>query len=137
MPTVNDKGSIGVAKAISDLLGQAYYVFLPFDGSSPVDLVVANAAMVLRRVQVKYRIIEWNMLRIPLSSVTNGNRKPIDLSKLDGWAVYCPDTDKMYYAPNRKIEPGAKMAENTTNIFAAISQHSLGELSRRGAVVAC
>jgi hypothetical protein len=96
--TVNDKGAIGVAKAVSDLLGLGFYVFLPFDGSSPVDLVVADAKMVMRRLQVKYRTLnKWGSIEVPMSSVVNGKRIPMDLSKIDGWAIYCPETNEVYY----------------------------------------
>lgn len=104
--TVNDKGSIGVAKAVADLLHKRYYAFLPFDGSSPVDLVIANKAMTLKRLQVKYREPvkrSPTSLCIPLYSVVNGKMIPIDLSKIDGWAIYCPTTDKVYYINKRLI----------------------------------
>ena len=97
MATVNDKGSIGVAMTVADLLRQGYYVFLPFDGSSPVDLIVANREMLTKRLQVKYRVVENRKLRIPLSSVVNGKRVPIKFDKIDEWAVYCPNNDQMYY----------------------------------------
>lgn len=106
--TVNDKGSIGVAKVVADLLSQGFYVFLPFDGSSPVDLVVADKSMRLRRLQIKYRIVERGMIRIPLSSVVNGTRVPIDLSKIDGWAVYSPDANRVYYISARSFGPHQK-----------------------------
>lgn len=98
MHNVNDKGAIGVARIVADLISKEYSVFLPFDGSSPVDIVVANKAMVLRRIQAKYRKLnQYGSIPIRLESIVNRKTVPIDRSKVDGYAVYCPDNDKIYY----------------------------------------
>lgn len=104
MRTVNDKGSIGVAKVLSDLLSKDYFVFMPFDGASPVDLVVADKRMNLRRLQIKYRVLNrYGSIGILLSSVVNGKTVPIDVTKIDGWAIYCPQTDLVYYVSLSQI----------------------------------
>jgi PD-(D/E)XK endonuclease len=98
MSTVNDRGAIGTAKIISDLLSRGYSVFLPFDGASPVDIIVANKEMQLCRVQAKYRKIDKSgSIGVSLESVVNRKRIKIDKSKVDAYAIYCPDTSLVYY----------------------------------------
>lgn len=106
--TVNDKGAIGAAKVVSDLLEKGYYVFLPFDGASPIDIVAANKEMSLRRIQIKYRKITMDKLDVPLASVVNGKVVPNDLSKIDAWAIYCPDNNKIYYVAKTQLESNIK-----------------------------
>jgi hypothetical protein len=99
-PNVNRKGDVGTAKTAADLIFQGYDVFLPFSGSCPVDLVAADRTQRLRRFQVKYRSADRRgYIAVRLCSIVNGRMVPIDLSKIDGWAVYCPDTDHVYYVP--------------------------------------
>lgn len=101
--TTNEKGAIGVAMTTADLVSRRYYVFLPVDGSYPVDLIVGDAAMRLCRLQVKYRDGSDGRLAIRQSSVVNGVRVPIDRAKIDGWAVYCPQSRFVYYVPLRAV----------------------------------
>jgi len=106
--TVNAKGSVGVARVVADMIERGYEAFLPFDGSSSVDLVVADTAMNLRRLQVKYRTPNRSgSLDVYLSSVVNGKRKKMDIGRIDGWAIFCPDTDTVYYVPKNKVQAAA------------------------------
>lgn len=100
---VNQKGDIGLVKVIADLTGKGYVCFLPISGSCAVDLVVANAAMELRRLQIKYRNLENGTLVIGMNTVINGVKVPIDSDKIDGWAIYCPETDEVYYVAKSDV----------------------------------
>lgn len=101
---VNQKGVVGLVKVMSDLVSKQYEVFTPTSDFSPVDLVVASSAMELRRMQVKYREPDkQNALFVSLDSVVNGHRVPVDLSKIDCWAIYCPQTDEVYYVLREEI----------------------------------
>jgi len=97
--TVNNKGDIGVARAVADLVARGYVVYLPFSGAGAVDLIVADKCESLRRLQVKYRALDRGHVSIKLNTVINGRATPIDRGKIDGWAVYCPNVDGVYYVP--------------------------------------
>jgi len=99
MANVNQKGVIGLVKVTADLVTRGFEVFTPISDACPVDLIAANDAMTLRRIQVKYRepSARDHVLFVSLDSVVNGRRVPINLSLLDGWAIYCPQTEKVYY----------------------------------------
>lgn len=64
---VNQKGDIGLAKVLADLTAKLYPCFVPLSGSCAVDLVVADAQMDLKRLQVKYRNLENDVLVIPFT----------------------------------------------------------------------
>lgn len=101
--TTNQKGTIGLVKVITDLTVRGYETFTPTSDASPVDVVVADSSFSIKRLQVKYREpctqSSVPLLVIGAFSVVNGKKIPIDLSKIDGWAVYSPLTDKVYYIP--------------------------------------
>jgi hypothetical protein len=123
-----DKGSIGVAAVISSLLSNGYEVFLPFDGASSVDLIVANEQMDLKRVQVKYRkLLSNNTFLIPLQSVVNGKRVHIDRNKIDGYAIYCPEVKLVYYVSIRDFvgQSSLTLSLNTNNPTARLANKYL------------
>jgi hypothetical protein len=98
--TTNDKGNIGLAKAIGDITVKGYQVFLPLTDTSILDVVIASKDLTIKKLQVKYVKLNHNgSMKIPLESVVNGKRVLNDFSKVDGFAVYCPDNDTMYYVP--------------------------------------
>jgi hypothetical protein len=94
----NKKGDIGLANVILDVTNKGYFLFLPFSDTTHVDLVIADTYMKLYRVQVKYiSINKHGVLDVVTSGVVNGKKVPIDLSKIDIWAIYCPQTNEIYY----------------------------------------
>jgi len=100
----NEKGDIGLAAVIADVVKMGFFVFLPFSDRTHVDLIIADKNMKTQRVQIKY--ITTNMhgvLEIVMSSVVNGKKVPVDLSKTDIWAIYCPNTDKTYYVTTLEL----------------------------------
>jgi len=96
---VNEKGNIGLIKAMADLYSKGYHCFTPFDDHSPVDLIVLDKTGQTRRLQVKYRSLDKKRNHYELSarSVVNGKSIPIDRNLIDGWAVYLADEDKVIY----------------------------------------
>lgn len=103
----NKKGDIGLVKTMSDLVSKGYFIFTPLSDTTCVDLVVANDSMTLKKLQVKYCSLTNGRMCISTSTVVNGKKIPIDLSKIDIWALYCPDNDKVYYL-DTKILVGKK-----------------------------
>lgn len=103
----NKKGNIGLAKVLSELIERGYNCFLPFTDTTCVDLIVGNSIMELKRVQIKYRKKNSRgVMDVPLETVVNGKRIPIDRSKIDYFIVYCPDNNKIYYIELSTIPNG-------------------------------
>ena len=120
----NEKGDIGLAKVIADLTTKGFFVFLPFSDRTHVDLIVADKNMKTQRVQIKYITVDKKgVLQIVTSSVVNGKKIPVDLSKTDIWAIFCPDTNEIYYVST--IELLGKKALNL-RISAPKNNQSLG-----------
>lgn len=100
----NKKGDIGLANVILDITNKGFFTFLPFSDTTHVDLIIADDAMKTQRVQVKYISTgKTGALTIPMSTVINGKRIPVDLSKIDIWAIYCPDTKEIYYVSSAEL----------------------------------
>ena len=94
----NEKGDIGLASVIADVIKKGFFVFLPFSDRTHVDLIIADKNMKTQRAQIKYITVnKTGVLQIVTSNVVNGKKVPVDLSKTDIWAIYCPDTDNVYY----------------------------------------
>ncbi len=100
---VNEKGQIGLIKVMADLAEKGYECFVPLHDYSAVDLIVLNSEYIPRRLQVKYRTLINGKIQIPFSSVVNGKRIPINRSAIDGWAVYCPENNKIAYVDKNDI----------------------------------
>lgn len=100
----NEKGNIGLAKVICELVKNRYSCFLPFTDTTCVDLIVGNHLMETKRIQVKYRQKNnRGIIDVPLETVVNGKKIPIDRTKIDCYIIYCPDNDKIYYVELKNI----------------------------------
>jgi hypothetical protein len=98
--TTNQKGYIGLSAVIKDLSSRGLEVFLPVHDYSAVDLLVMNESGIVKRLQVKYREARNGSVVVPLTSVVNGKHIKIDKTRIDGWAVYVPELDKVVYVPS-------------------------------------
>ena len=96
---VNHKGYVGLTRVIADLAARGFEVFLPQHDYSAVDLIVLDDIGMARRVQVKYRASVNGVVTIPLNTVINGKKHRIDLNRLDGWAIYVPEHERILYVP--------------------------------------
>src|SRR5262249_2082065 len=76
----------------------------------PFDLVLVNADCVLKRVQVRYATRKRHniilKLRNSYSSSGGCKTRALDRAKIDGFAISCPDTDRVYYINTYEIPPG-------------------------------
>lgn len=96
----NVKGVIGLTQVVADLANKELGIFLPIADTDVIDLIAVNAAGLVKRMQVKYRAKEaTGCLVVPVDTVINGKKRPIDRSKLDLFGVFCPDNNKVYYVP--------------------------------------
>lgn len=98
------KGNIGLAKVLCKLVELGHSCFLPLTDTTCVDLIVMNDKAELKRIQIKYRKLnKKGAIDVPLETVVNGKKIPIDRTKIDYYIVYCPDNEKMYYVELKSI----------------------------------
>lgn len=100
---VNEKGSVGLIEVIRDLTKKGYECFTPLHDYSKIDLIAVDNQFNTIRLQVKYRTTYRDKIEIGFNSVVNGKKIPIDLSAIDGWAIYCPELDKVVYVNKKEI----------------------------------
>lgn len=96
-----DKGDVGVAKALADLVGKGYQVLLPLTEHAPFELVAYREGC-FQRVQVKYRsMTAAGSVEVTFESVWSDrhgvHNRPVDKTEIDLFCIYCPDTDVCYY----------------------------------------
>lgn len=101
---VNEKGAMGLIEVIRDLTKKGYECFTPIHDYSRVDLIALDINKNPLRLQVKYRTRFRNNIEIGFHTVVNGKKVPIDLSAIDGWAVYCPEIDKVVYVSKHEVD---------------------------------
>ena len=109
MGLTQKKGNLGLVKIIADLTEKDISVSLPISESEKYDLI-AEKNNICKTVQVRYSKISKGTIPIKLKSVwTNGegyqvrNREKKDFDIL---AVYCPDSNMIYYIDASKFENG-------------------------------
>ncbi|MDX2077482.1 MAG: group I intron-associated PD-(D/E)XK endonuclease [bacterium] len=109
-----DKGDLAVAMALADLRKHGIVCCLPISEHLPFDMVAIMPDMTtLVRLQVKYRKANGygGIELLFRSNYYNSKKiysKPIDLSEIDGFALYNPDTDTTYYLSANMIKDKAK-----------------------------
>jgi hypothetical protein len=120
---VNEKGYIGVLEVTRDLHKRGYEVFLPLHDYSASDMVVLNESGIPKRLQVKYRALKDNTIDIPMFTVMNNKKIKIDRSRIDGWAIYVPEVEKVVYVP---VENSNHVGNSLTvrfNLPRTLNQH--------------
>ena len=100
---VNQKGSIGLIEVIRDLSKKGFECFTPIHDYSAVDLI-AMRDYKMYRLQVKYREEFRNAIEVHFRSMVNGKSVDIDLSAIDGWAIYCPGVDSVVYVSKSDVD---------------------------------
>ena len=107
MMNVNQKGAVGLIEVIRDLTKQGYECFTPIHDYSAVDLMALKNNKVLR-LQVKYREkSSRDVIEVSFSSVVNKKKVAMDLDAIEGWAIYCPDIDKVVYVSKKEVDISA------------------------------
>lgn len=103
-------GAIAEARVIADLTAHGHDAFVPVGGHTAADLVSIQPDGQTVRWQVKARQMtkSTKSIRISLSAVhpKRGGyaRKPYDLSKIDGFAVYSIEPEGIYYVPVSAVD---------------------------------
>ena len=101
MHHTKDKGDLGVFKVMSRLSELGYTILQPLTEHSAFDLVAYKDSD-FYRVQVKYRKKRDNgTVTVKLCTSwadRHGNHERFyDMSEIDVFAVYCPDSDECYF----------------------------------------
>lgn len=96
-----NKGDLGVAKVIADLIDKGYGILLPLSEHLPYDIVAADENGELIKIQAKYRAGESIVLKSSTSwADKNGSHKvAYKTNDFDFFAVYSPDIDTVIYIP--------------------------------------
>ena len=107
------KGDIGVAKVMLELVIGGFHVFNSISEHLPFDLIVASPdTWKLSKLQVKYRHLIRGAVQLAFkNSMHTGKRsykKFHDLTSFDAYAIYCPESDKIYYLKTAEIPLGGK-----------------------------
>ncbi|MCL4253229.1 MAG: hypothetical protein KJ043_05560 [Anaerolineae bacterium] len=98
-----DKGDLAVLMALADLRRHGIITCLPISEHLPFDMVAVMPDMtMLVRLQVKYRKTNTvGTIHLPFRSNYYDSKKiyskHVDLSHLDSYAVYSPETNQVYY----------------------------------------
>jgi hypothetical protein len=97
-----DKGDIGLACVMADLLKHDIQVALPVSEHLPFGLIAIHPGGRMVKVSVKYRMMSrTGVVSVRASSVWNDRNgthyRPHKPGDYDALAVYCPDTDECYY----------------------------------------
>ena len=100
---VNEKGAVGLIEVIRDLAKKGYECFTPIHDYSKVDLIAMDSSSQTFKIQVKYRTTFRNKIEVGFNSVVNGKKVPMDLTAIDGWAIYCPELDKVVYVHKSEV----------------------------------
>ena len=104
-----DKGDVGVAKVIADLTEKDIKVALPISEHLPFDLIAIREDGKLSKISVKYRKINnYGCVAVPLRTISSNAKgykiKCADLSYVDAFAIYCPETKEIYYVGSKSLE---------------------------------
>lgn len=109
-----DKGDLAVVMALADLRRRGIVTCLPISEHLPFDMVAVMPDMTtLVRLQVKYRKTNTvGTIHLTFRSNYYDSKKiyskHVDLSHLDSYAVYSPDTNQMYYIRADELLEDAK-----------------------------
>ena len=105
------KGNIGEAKVIADLLEQDLEVAIPFGDNLPFDLIVIDNDYYLWKIQVKYVSTYQGAIRIKNRRQYENTRRRYEYAyssnQVDVFAVYCPNTDLIYYVSQKEVGDSA------------------------------
>lgn len=108
-----DKGDLAVGQVIGDLLQHGIQVCLPISEHLPFDLIAVSPTMRdLRRVQVVYVSAKRGAIRVELRRKYADRRgvhtRRIALDHVDAFAIFSPQTDRVYYVRQDEISANLK-----------------------------
>ncbi len=95
------KGEVGEAMVIADLIRQGHDVAIPFGHNQPFDLIVVRKEDGrLEKVQVKYTTSDGKVVKVKVESTSAWVRHTYTADEVDWIAVYDATTDQCFYLPS-------------------------------------
>jgi hypothetical protein len=96
----NQKGDIAEAKAVSRFMELGYTISEPINDHSRYDLVVDDGE--LHKVQVKYASMDDEggicvSIKSSNPNTKTSKDKTYSPDEVDAYAIYCPETEKVYW----------------------------------------
>lgn len=105
-----EKGEIGEAMVIADLIRQGHEIAIPFGHNLPFDLIVVRKEDGrLEKVQVKYTTGDGRIVKVKVGSTSAWVRHTYTADEVDWIAVYDATTDRCYYVHSSVWDGHTKM----------------------------
>lgn len=115
------KGDQGVGFVIANLLSNGIQVALPLSEHLPFDLIGIYPDGNLKKISVKYRKAKNGKIEINFRSIYSDKKglhiKELNKSTVDMFAVYCPDTQTVYYFDHTKFGKSVSIRINKPKDF--------------------
>ncbi len=103
-----DKGDIGVAHVIADLVERGLHVCTPLSEHLPFDLIAVRNNGETLKISVKYRTVKKGSIVLRFRSTYSDSKrtitKKIEKELIDVIAIYCPNNKQVYYIDPNKFE---------------------------------
>jgi hypothetical protein len=94
------KGEIGEAMVIADLIRQGHDVAIPFGHNQPFDrIVIRKENGRLEKIQVKYATSDGRVIVTRVESSSAWVRHKYTVDEVDWLAIYEPTTGQCFYLP--------------------------------------
>ena len=123
-----DKGDLGVACVIADLLKHDIHIALPMSEHLPFDLIAIHRDGQMKKLSVKYRAMtQHGVVKVKSGSMWNDRNgthfRRHTPGDYDAVAIYCPDTDECYYLLAAELtytETSLRIADSVNNQMAGV-----------------
>lgn len=106
-----DKGNLGEAKVLADLISKKLNVAQPFGDNLPFDLIAIDTNYFMYKVQVKYSTLKDGKITLRKQKWSSNTKRNYVSAYGDGevdvYAIFCEDVDKVFYVPH-KVTASAK-----------------------------
>lgn len=109
-----DKGDLAVGLVISDLLINGYAYAPLISEHLPFDLIAVEQQGLCRtkKLQIRYTSMKNGVIRVKLANSYSDSKgvytQTVDRKAFDAYAIYCPDTQCIYYVNCSEIPQNAK-----------------------------
>lgn len=128
------KGDEGVGFVIADLFSRGIQVAIPISEHLPFDLIAVLEDGSLKRVSVKYRKAVNGVVKVMFRSTysdKNGMHiKKLDKCQVDIFAIYCPDTGKVYYVDHNLFREAVNLRITAPRNRAKVNIHFAEDFMR-------
>lgn len=105
MAETKEKGDIGEAMVMADVLRRGYKVAIPVGEDWRYDLIVLRNGK-LERVQCKYTKSDLRIVSVKCRSTNNWSTHKYTSEDLDWIATYDDTTKRVYYIPSSMLSSG-------------------------------